>query len=196
MLCMTAWSYLKKSVKMLSLRRRNLFSFLTSMTYSWRSWRLQICLRAFPTTTVSGRRSKLRLLDRLSEREALLLSRGKLTVARTHNSLVFFRASSCFFWPEKLLTTIENKMFPDIWLMGLIQSVVLRTRLIKLYFLYRSSSISRLANPPPSNILNGARLTGGEGGVVKALYVLFQLETYTLTFEMSVLVQKLSILLT
>lgn len=196
MLCMTAWSYLKKSVKMLSLRRRNLFSFLTSMTYSWRSWRLQICLRAFPTTTVSGRRSKLRLLDRLSEREALLLSRGKLTVARTHNSLVFFRASSCFFWPEKLLTTIENKMFPDIWLMGLIQSVVLRTRLIKLYFLYRSSSISGLANPPPSNILNGARLTGGEGGVVKALYVLFQLETYTLTFEMSVLVQKLSILLT
>lgn len=82
------------------------------------------------------------------------------------------------------------------WL-GLIQSVVLRTRLIKLYFLYRSSSISRLANPPPSNILNGARLAGGEGGGgVKALYVLFQLETYTLTFEMSVLVQKLSILLT
>ena len=80
------------------------------------------------------------------------------------------------------------------WL-GLIQSVVLRTRLIKLYFLYRSSSIIGLANPPPSNILNGARLAGGEGGV-KALYVLFQLETYTLTFEMSVLVQKLSILLT
>lgn len=154
MLCMTVWSYLKKSVKMLSLRRRNLFSFLTSMTYSWRSWRRQICLRAFPTTTVSGRRSKLRLLDRLSEREALLLSRGKLTVARTRNSLVFSRASSCFFWPEKLLTTIENKMFPE----------KTRTRLIKLYFLYRSSSISRLANPPPSNILNGARLAGGEGG--------------------------------
>ena len=36
----------------------------------------------------------------------------------------------------------------------------------------------------------------GRGGGVKALYVLFQLETYTLTFEMSVLVQKLSILLT
>ena len=75
---------------------------------------------------------------------------------------------------------------------------MLRTRLIKLYFLYRSSSTSGLANPPPSNILNGARLAGGEGGGggVKALYVLFQLETYTLTFEMSVLVQKLSILLT
>ena len=165
MLCMTAWSYLKKSVKMLSLRRRNLFSFLTSMTYSWRSWRRQICLRAFPTTTVSGRRSKLRLLDRLSEREALLLSRGKLTVARTRNFLVFSRASSCFFWPEKnSWPRSKIKCFLIFDWLGLIQSVVIRTRLIKLYFLYRSSSISRLANPPPSNILNGARLAGGEGG--------------------------------
>lgn len=164
MLCMTAWSYLKKSVKMLSLRRRNLFSFLTSMTYSWRSWRLQICLRAFPTTTVSGRRSKLRLLDRLSEREALLLSRGKLTVARTRNSLVFFRASYAFSGQKNSWPRSKIKCFLIFDWLGLIQSVVLRTRLIKLYFLYRGSSISGLANPPPSNILNGARLTGGEGG--------------------------------
>lgn len=195
MLCMTAWSYLKKSVKMLSLRRRNLFSFLTSMTYSWRSWRLQICLRAFPTTTVSGRRSKLRLLDRLSEREAFLLSRGKLTVARTRNSLVFSRASSCFFWPEKSWPRSKKKMFPDIWLAGPYTIRCAKNEIDKTLLSVQEQQYHWARKSSTLQHSEWCKI-GRRGGGVKALYVLFQLETYTLTFEMSVLVQKLSILLT
>lgn len=86
-------------------------------------------------------------------------------------------------------------MFPDIWLAGPYTIRCAKNEIDKTLLSVQEQQYHWARKSSTLQHSEWCKI-GRRGGGVKALYVLFQLETYTLTFEMSVLVQKLSILLT